>query len=75
MNNLLSEHQHGLSHENLDPPTYSLISIGQRGSGKTVFLTSSYAQSKLGAANGSRGHWALECEDPEAEEKIKNVLN
>jgi hypothetical protein len=51
------------------PKIYSLLSVGQRGAGKTVFLVGQYASLRHQHAKV----W-LECEDSEAQELMDNVL-
>ena len=59
------------------PKIYSLMNIGQRGAGKTVFLAGSYAALRTepqGTETASQSWW-LDCEDSEARENIENILS
>lgn len=53
------------------PNTYSLLSIGQRGVGKTVFLAGIYAD--LAKRQPCRQIW-LECQERQGQEKMNNLL-
>lgn len=53
-----------------NPPVFNLLSIGQRGVGKTVFLAGSYAQ-QLNQSNSSL--W-LECLDHRDRENLEGIL-
>lgn len=61
--------------DNFALKTYSLLSIGERGAGKTVFLAGSYAQFQAEAENNPLMPLCLECEDQETQETINNVLS
>jgi GTPase SAR1 family protein len=53
---------------------YNLLSIGQRGAGKTVFLAGSFAAMQQKARDESFPAFLLECEDSETQENISNIL-
>lgn len=54
------------------PGTFSLLSIGQRGVGKTVFMAGSYAELHGGGASG-QSLW-FDCRDSQSQQHIENVL-
>ena len=56
--------------------TFNLLSIGQRGVGKTVFLAGSYAESKLmqSTEKDSQQLW-FNCDDPQTQENLEAILN
>lgn len=53
--------------------TFNLLSIGQRGVGKTVFLAGSYAELHPAQSNKSQKLW-FDCRDSQEEEKIERIL-
>lgn len=53
--------------------TFNLLSIGQRGVGKTVFLAGSYAQSHLQHSSERPQMW-LDCQDNRAKENLEGLL-
>lgn len=53
---------------------YNLLSIGQRGAGKTVFLAGNFAILGEQAKDGASPTFWLECEDSETKENISNIL-
>ena len=54
---------------------FSVLSIGQRGVGKTVFLAGSYAElHSPDLADGTQRLW-FDCQDSQARENIEDVLN
>lgn len=57
-----------------DSRIYSLLSIGQRGAGKTVFLAGTYSELKRKHRKGNDQSWCLNCEDSDTQEDIENVL-
>lgn len=75
MINLLTKTESAPKPDNIQLKTYNLLSIGQRGFGKTVFLAGSYAQFKAEAENNPLVPLWLECEAQEAQKNINNVLN
>ena len=55
--------------------TFNLLSIGQRGVGKTVFLAGSYAELHSDSqTSGSQGLW-FECQDTQVQENIEKILS
>jgi GTPase SAR1 family protein len=56
-----------------DTTAYNLLSIGQRGAGKTVFLAGIY--SELHQQAGNSGSLSLVCEDEDTQETLDKVLN
>lgn len=57
------------------PQEFSLLSIGQRGVGKTVFLAGSYAELQASAqASHSQPLW-FECQDAQAQENLEQILH
>lgn len=58
------------------PKTYSLLSIGQRGVGKTVFLTGSYLDAARAHRQLEAGEqWWLECQDIQEQAKIEQLVD
>ncbi len=57
------------------PQKFSLLSIGQRGVGKTVFLAGSYTELHLDSqTQGAQQLW-FDCQDTQAQEKIDSIRN
>ena len=57
------------------PKTFSLLSIGQRGVGKTVFLSGSYAELHSDSQlDHSKQLW-FDCQDSDVQEKIERILS
>ena len=57
------------------PKTFSLLSIGQRGVGKTVFLAGSYAELHSDSQlDHSKQLW-FDCQDSDVQEKIERILS
>lgn len=57
------------------PKTFNLLSIGQRGVGKTVFLAGSYAELRADPQlNRPRQLW-LDCQDARARDKLEGLLS
>ena len=57
------------------PKTFNLLSIGQRGVGKTVFLAGTYAQLHPQHSSESlQGLW-LDCQDKQAKENLEGMLS
>ncbi|MGH2415938.1 MAG: tetratricopeptide repeat protein, partial [Microcystaceae cyanobacterium] len=57
------------------PPVFNLLSIGQRGVGKTVFLAGSYAELQdKSRTNQSESLW-FECQDKQDKENLNGILN
>lgn len=56
------------------PKTYSLLSIGQRGAGKTVFLAGSYTELDSAHPSDSQAVW-IDCRDSQTEENMEALLN
>lgn len=55
--------------------TFSLLSIGQRGVGKTVFLAGSYAElGSESSSDASRPFW-FECQDPDVQANLEKILD
>jgi len=57
------------------PQAISLLSIGQRGVGKTVFLAGSYAELQAGGQAGSSQPLWFECQDSQAQENLEQILH
>lgn len=58
-----------------DVPTFNLLSLGERGVGKTVFLVGSYAEfSSPMTQDASSTRW-LECQDSRHQENLESILN
>jgi tetratricopeptide (TPR) repeat protein len=61
--------------ETTEKKTFNLLSIGQRGVGKTVFLAGSYAELHPNSqVDHSQKLW-FDCQDKQAQENIENILN
>ncbi|MGF1478272.1 MAG: hypothetical protein ACFB4I_02100 [Cyanophyceae cyanobacterium] len=56
------------------PKTYSLLSIGQRGVGKTVFLAGSYAEFLANRQQYRSQQLWLDCQERQAQEAMNNLL-
>ncbi len=56
------------------PKTFSLLSIGQRGVGKTVFLAGSYAEIQANSQSNNLSQLWFDCQDSEVQASIENVL-
>jgi GTPase SAR1 family protein len=54
---------------------YNLLSIGQRGVGKTVFIIGSYAECNSANHPQSPQQLWFDCQDTQAREKIESILN
>jgi tetratricopeptide (TPR) repeat protein len=63
----------GLSQSNL--PVFNLLSIGQRGVGKTVFLAGSYVELQGSRTQDSKRSLWLECQDSQGKENLEAVLD
>lgn len=55
--------------------TFSVLSIGQRGVGKTVFLAGSYAELHSPTQTDNAERLWFDCQDSEAKENIESILN
>ena len=55
------------------PKTFNLLSIGQRGVGKTVFLAGSYAELHSDSQPEHKQLW-FDCQDSQEQEKIEQLL-
>jgi len=55
--------------------TFTLLSIGQRGVGKTVFLAGSYAELHSGSETESPQQLWFDCQDTQVQETIENILS
>ena len=55
--------------------TFTLLSIGQRGVGKTVFLAGSYAELHSGSETKRSGQLWFDYQDTQVQEKIEKLLN
>ncbi len=55
--------------------TFSVLSIGQRGVGKTVFLAGSYAELHSPAQRNNNERLWFDCQDSQAQENIEDILN
>jgi hypothetical protein len=56
-----------------DIPTFNLLSLGERGVGKTVFLAGSYAE--FSSQISQDISWLLECQDSRDRENLESILN
>ena len=56
------------------PKTFSLLSIGMRGVGKTVFLAGSYAEMHANSQSSNFSQLRFECQDSKVQTSIENVL-
>lgn len=54
---------------------YSLLSIGQRGVGKTVFLAGSYAELHPDNQNNNHQQLWFDCQDSDTQKTLENVLS
>jgi GTPase SAR1 family protein len=57
------------------PKTISLLSIGQRAVGKTVFLAGSYAELHSNSQTNYAQQLWFDCQDMQVQENIESVLN
>lgn len=57
------------------PKTLSLLSIGQRGVGKTVFLAGSYTELHADSQSDNSQQLWFDCQDSDVEANIENVLS
>lgn len=57
------------------PKTFSLLSIGQRGVGKTVFLAGSYAELHSNTQPDNTQRLWFDCQDNQVKENIERLLN
>ena len=64
----MTNNQENLSKEN---KIYTVLSIGQRGAGKTVLLTASYRTFKNQTTSGNRANIVLSSQEEESEEDIE----
>lgn len=55
--------------------TFSVLSIGQRGVGKTVFLAGSYAELHSPAQRNRTQRLWFDCQDSQVKEDIEDILN
>jgi tetratricopeptide (TPR) repeat protein len=58
-----------------DPKALNLLSIGERGVGKTVFLVGSYTESNSSYDGEQQNQLWFDCQDQEAHENIQGVMN
>jgi len=68
----MTNNQENLSQEN---KIYTVLSIGQRGAGKTVFLAASYQNFKNKATSRNQANIVLRSQEEESEEDIEKILN
>ena len=57
------------------PKALNLLSIGERGVGKTVFLVGSYTESNSSYEGETQQRLWFDCQDQEAHENIQGVMN
>lgn len=57
------------------PPVYNLLSIGQRGVGKTVFLAGSYAELHASQQQNQPQSLWFECQTVQDKENLDSILN
>ncbi|MGL5872748.1 MAG: tetratricopeptide repeat protein [Xenococcaceae cyanobacterium] len=57
-----------------EPKTYNLLSIGQRGVGKTVFLAGSCLELTHAEKNQNIDRFGLEYQDQQAQENVRGIL-
>lgn len=57
------------------PKTFNLLSIGQRGVGKTVFLAGSYAELNSDIPAEELQEFWFDCEDQQVQQNIEKLLN
>lgn len=55
-------------------PVFNLLSIGQRGVGKTVFLAGSYAELHRQSQHETDLEWTFECQDSEDWQKLQTIF-
>lgn len=55
--------------------TFNLLSIGQRGVGKTVFLAGSYTELHADSQTERSGQLWFDCQDSNVQEKIESILS
>jgi tetratricopeptide (TPR) repeat protein len=55
-------------------PVFNLLSIGQRGVGKTVFLAGSYAELHRQSQQETVPEWTFECQDSEDWQKLQTIF-
>lgn len=55
-------------------PVFNLLSIGQRGVGKTVFLAGSYMELQTAQPKEGSQSWWLECRDAQGKENIEGIV-
>lgn len=55
--------------------TFTLLSIGQRGVGKTVFLAGSYAELHSGSETKRPQQLWFDCQDTQVQEKLEDILS
>jgi hypothetical protein len=58
-----------------ETPTFNLLSIGQRGVGKTVFLAGSYAQFFADSLTKSTPDMSMECRQEADKENLNSILD
>lgn len=58
-----------------DPKALNLLSIGERGVGKTVFLAGSYTESNSSYEEEQTQKLWFDCQDQEAHENIQGIMN
>jgi hypothetical protein len=58
-----------------DTPTFNLLSLGERGVGKTVFLIGSYAEFSSQISQEASPAWWLECQESEDRKNLESILN
>jgi tetratricopeptide (TPR) repeat protein len=57
-----------------DLPVFNLLSIGQRGVGKTVFLAGSYMELQANLDKDNGQSWWLECENSQEQDVLEGIL-
>lgn len=57
------------------PKTFNLLSIGQRGVGKTVFLAGSYAELQPDRSSSSTQPVWFECQDIDVQENLEKIIS
>ena len=57
------------------PKTFSLLSIGQRGVGKTVFLAGSYTELSPDSQTNTPQKLWFDCQDTEVQANLENIKN
>lgn len=58
-----------------DLPVFNLLSIGQRGVGKTVFLAGSYLELQANLDKDNGQSWWMECQDSQEQEILEGILD